>query len=162
MTGIRLMDWTPEDHNRLRELVEAGLTFGEIAKLTPGRTRNAIIGKAHRLGLQSSGKPGAPKQSNPKKKAMPKKRSNFTLSHPRKRKPYRPPAVAECRVPAPITPINGEGITIVDLRPNQCHAVMGSSRPAVGLPLYCGHPAWRETAYCEGHYAAFHQLPKYR
>ncbi len=44
--------WTPKREARLRELHGSGLTFAEIAELIGGVTRNAVIGKANRLGLR--------------------------------------------------------------------------------------------------------------
>ena len=44
-------DWTPERVKRLTELWNAGVTAGQIKKLLGGVTRNAVVGKVHRLGL---------------------------------------------------------------------------------------------------------------
>ena len=45
------MSWTPEKVNKLKELWGKGNTASEIAQLLGGVTRNAVIGKAHRLNL---------------------------------------------------------------------------------------------------------------
>jgi len=46
------MSWTEEREKRLRELWEKGYTASQIAEmLGGGSTRNAVIGKAHRLKL---------------------------------------------------------------------------------------------------------------
>ena len=47
------MSWTPERENKLKELWKKGYTASQIAGLIGGTTRNAIIGKAHRLNLQA-------------------------------------------------------------------------------------------------------------
>jgi GcrA cell cycle regulator len=47
------MSWTPEREEKLRELWKKGHTASKIAELIGGTTRNAIIGKAHRLNLQA-------------------------------------------------------------------------------------------------------------
>ena len=44
--------WTPEREELLRKLHGTGLTFGQIAQEIGGVTRNAVIGKANRLGLR--------------------------------------------------------------------------------------------------------------
>ena len=49
----KLMSWTPERENKLKELWKKGHTASQIANLMGGATRNAIIGKAHRLNLQA-------------------------------------------------------------------------------------------------------------
>ena len=47
------MSWTPEREKKLKELWKKGHTASEIASLLGDTTRNAIIGKAHRLNLQA-------------------------------------------------------------------------------------------------------------
>ena len=50
--------WTPEREERLRELWAAGKTATEIAAaIGDPVTRNAVIGKAHRLGLEGRDSP---------------------------------------------------------------------------------------------------------
>ncbi len=52
------MVWTDERMALLRDSWEAGMTASQIAeKLGEGITRNAVIGKAHRLGLKSRPSP---------------------------------------------------------------------------------------------------------
>ena len=48
--------WTSERAHQLRMLWRQGLSAGEIADML-GISRNAIIGKAHRLGLESRPSP---------------------------------------------------------------------------------------------------------
>ena len=45
------MSWTHERIEQLKKLWEAGYTASNIATELGGITRNAVIGKAHRLGL---------------------------------------------------------------------------------------------------------------
>ena len=45
------MSWTPEKVEKLKELWGKGSTASEIAQILGGVTRNAVIGKAHRLNL---------------------------------------------------------------------------------------------------------------
>ena len=45
------MSWTPEKVEKLKELWGKGSTANEIAQILGGVTRNAVIGKAHRLKL---------------------------------------------------------------------------------------------------------------
>ena len=47
------MTWTPERENKLRELWKKGHTASQIAVLIGNTTRNAVIGKAHRLNLEA-------------------------------------------------------------------------------------------------------------
>ena len=47
------MSWTPEREKKLRELWKKGYTASQIAETITGTTRNAVIGKAHRLKLEA-------------------------------------------------------------------------------------------------------------
>ncbi|HEY7811041.1 MAG TPA: GcrA family cell cycle regulator [Allosphingosinicella sp.] len=51
------MSWTDERIDRLKELWTQGNTASQIADELGGVSRNAVIGKAHRLGLQSRPSP---------------------------------------------------------------------------------------------------------
>jgi GcrA cell cycle regulator len=70
------MSWTDERIDRLKTMWENGLTASQIADELGGVSRNAVIGKAHRLGLKSrpspvkandgEAKPAAPAKPKPK------------------------------------------------------------------------------------------------
>ena len=46
------MSWTPEREEKLRQLWKAGHSGSEIARVLGNTTRNAVIGKVHRLNLK--------------------------------------------------------------------------------------------------------------
>ena len=48
-----MMSWTPERVSKLRALWKKGHTASQIAALIGETTRNAVIGKAHRLNLEA-------------------------------------------------------------------------------------------------------------
>jgi len=54
------MSWTDERIEQLRKMWEGGMTASQIAEELGGVSRNAVIGKAHRLGLQSRPSPVKP------------------------------------------------------------------------------------------------------
>lgn len=64
------MSWTDERIETLRKMWESGNTASQIAEELGGISRNAVIGKAHRLGLQS--RPSPVKANETKAKAAPK------------------------------------------------------------------------------------------
>jgi GcrA cell cycle regulator len=64
------MSWTDERIDRLKELWTKGMTASQIAEELGAVSRNAVIGKAHRLGLQS--RPSPVKPNEPAPKASPK------------------------------------------------------------------------------------------
>jgi len=56
------MSWTDERIERLKDLWTKGMTASQIAEELGGVSRNAVIGKAHRLGLQSRPSPVKPNE----------------------------------------------------------------------------------------------------
>ena len=54
------MSLTPERENKLKELWKKGHTASQIASMLGETTRNAVIGKAHRLNLQGRAKSKKP------------------------------------------------------------------------------------------------------
>ena len=63
------MSWTDERIATLQKMWEGGSTASQIAEELGGVSRNAVIGKAHRLGLKSR---PSPVKANEKKKAAKK------------------------------------------------------------------------------------------
>ena len=64
------MSWTDEKVEKLRELWKKGHTASQIAEVLGDTTRNAVIGKAHRLNLEArapSKNSGAPSSSDNRK-----------------------------------------------------------------------------------------------
>ncbi|WP_414903234.1 GcrA family cell cycle regulator [Sphingomonas flavalba] len=65
------MAWTDERIEQLKTMWEGGLTASQIAETLGGVSRNAVIGKAHRLGLQSRPSPVKEKDKSKAKEAAP-------------------------------------------------------------------------------------------
>lgn len=69
------MSWTDERVEKLKELWTEGMSASQIAKVLGGVTRNAVIGKVHRLGLSNRTEGGESKPADtpkPKAAATPK------------------------------------------------------------------------------------------
>ena len=84
------MSWTDERIERLKSLWTKGMTASHIADELGGVSRNAVIGKAHRLGLQARPSPVKPNEPEPKPKAKAKEKPQ--------------PATAEAKSPAAEAP----------------------------------------------------------
>ena len=68
------MSWTDERVELLKKLWTDGLSASQIAAELGGVTRNAVIGKVHRLGLSGRTKttlPSAPRVRTARRPAMP-------------------------------------------------------------------------------------------
>ena len=63
------MNWTDERIATLTKMWESGATASQIADELGGVSRNAVIGKAHRLGLKSRPSPVKPNDEKETKKA---------------------------------------------------------------------------------------------
>ncbi|UWQ29814.1 GcrA family cell cycle regulator [Leisingera sp. M523] len=105
------MSWTDERVELLKKMWGEGQSASQIAKELGGVTRNAVIGKVHRLGL-SNRNSGTTKAAEPKEKpaaapaaAAPKPAAAAKTKPQPKTEPARPaavqPAAAEAR---PATP----------------------------------------------------------
>jgi len=100
------MSWTDERIDSLKSMWEKGMTASQIAESLGGVSRNAVIGKAHRLGLQSRPSPvkaAEPAKPAPKPAPEPKPKPAPVAAAPAPR-PQPAPAV----VPAP-EPIAADG-----------------------------------------------------
>jgi GcrA cell cycle regulator len=65
------MSWTEERIDRLKKMWHDGATASQIADELGGVSRNAVIGKAHRLGLEQRPSPVKPGDEKEVKKAAP-------------------------------------------------------------------------------------------
>jgi GcrA cell cycle regulator len=94
------MSWTDERIDRLKSLWTQGMTASQIADELGGVSRNAVIGKAHRLGLQARPSPVKPNESD-EETAEPAPRAAAAPSAPA---PPRPAAAAASAPPPQPTP----------------------------------------------------------
>jgi GcrA cell cycle regulator len=76
-----MMSWTDERIDRLKEMWSRGMTASQIADELGSVSRNAVIGKAHRLGLQS--RPSPVKPNEPVVVARPRAKAASAQSDPR-------------------------------------------------------------------------------
>ncbi|MFK7878226.1 GcrA family cell cycle regulator [Roseobacter sp.] len=66
------MSWTDDRVELLKKMWGEGQSASQIAKELGGVTRNAVIGKVHRLGLSNRATASATAKTEPKAKAAPK------------------------------------------------------------------------------------------
>ncbi|MDP6389717.1 MAG: GcrA family cell cycle regulator [Alphaproteobacteria bacterium] len=75
------MEWTEARVERLRDLWNGGLSASQIAAELGDVTRNAVIGKAHRLGLSS--RPSPIKRSAAPVTTLTERMCHWPIGHPR-------------------------------------------------------------------------------
>lgn len=138
------MAWTEDRVALLKKLWKDGNSGSQIARLMGGVTRNAVIGKAHRMGLSNRGDTpiGQGKRVEYKKATAPKA----------KRKPVVP-RMKE----ADIKPLASDDLSVMNVRNNQCHWPV--DRPNTEGLQFCGQPIdgpnadGAKTSYCAEHRA---------
>ncbi|OYW16162.1 MAG: GcrA cell cycle regulator [Novosphingobium sp. 12-64-8] len=90
------MSWTEERIEKLTKMWEGGATASQIAEDLGGVSRNAVIGKAHRLGLKARPSPVKPNDKSDAAPTVPKA--------PRPAAPVEPRVAAAPRPAAPSAP----------------------------------------------------------
>ena len=96
------MSWTDERIDQLKALWDKGLTASQIAEELGGVSRNAVIGKAHRLGLKS--RPSPVKANDADNKAAPKKAAPAAAPA----KAHAAAAPARPRPAEPVAPVRAD------------------------------------------------------
>jgi len=176
------MAWTDDRVEQLKTLWTEGMSASQIAKELGGVTRNAVIGKVHRLGLSSrnQGKPeAAEKPAEPAAAPVVEK----VVRAPEPEAPAREePAAGPVKdseestadVPAAVAAPEGmvtipsenqvdiaeidrdaHKLSLMELTERTCKWPIGD--PSRGEFYFCGHPVVAGKPYCKGHTAAAYQ-----
>jgi GcrA cell cycle regulator len=95
------MSWTDERIDQLKQMWQAGHTASQIAETLGGVSRNAVIGKAHRLGLQSRPSPVKAGEADAEPAAKPAPVERAAPPPPPPPPAAEPKPVAAAPTPAP-------------------------------------------------------------
>jgi GcrA cell cycle regulator len=158
------MTWTDERVELLKKLWSDGLSASQIATELGGVTRNAVIGKVHRLSLSGRAKPASAPVARARKPAAPAGRTmGSARPQPLGRpmiagntalKPMSEPAPEPRRVPRPIessdvvVPISLHA-TILTLTEQTCKWPNGD--PSTEDFHFCGQRSGSGIPYCDYH-----------
>ena len=96
------MSWTEERIERLKKMWQDGATASQIADELGGVSRNAVIGKAHRLGLEA--RPSPVKPGEEKERPAPAATAAPAAKPAPAERPAPRPAAAAPASPAPAQP----------------------------------------------------------
>ena len=140
------MDWTNERVEELRRLWGQGQTASRIADLLGGVTRNAVIGKAHRLGLR--GRPSPIRRDETGAVARPAPVPRVSVPAPITVKAELPP-VETPRAAAPIAPAAAAPAKALGGSTKTCSWPMGDPKQP-GFH-FCGGEAVPGRPYCSTH-----------
>ena len=133
--------WTDERIADMAKWWEEGYSCAQIANKLGNTTRNAVIGKIHRLGLQGSTNRivRAPKVAKVNKPRLRIVASNGNSNHFRIMQSVESdPLALRCVEVDPLHTL------LLDLEPGACRYPYGE-----GPYTFCGHPA--ERSYCPAH-----------
>lgn len=146
------MDWNDDTIAALRQMWLEGMSASQVARqLGGGVSRNAVIGKVHRLGLSGREAPSRPRSlgGRPPGKAQVRPTASST---PRP-VPQRPAKAAATPAAAPIIvdPVCDirPSATILTLGEHACRWPIGD--PDQGDFGFCGARRTGRGPYCEGH-----------
>ncbi len=139
------MAWTDDRVAVLSKLWAEGLSASQIATKLGGVTRNAVIGKVHRLGLSGRVKP--------KRKTKPATARPAVTA--RKRAPVKRRAVVRAAPTPPPVPLkakplpSGEYATILTITEHLCKWPLGD--PTSADFRFCGRGTDKGEPYCKSH-----------
>ncbi|MEM1138898.1 MAG: GcrA family cell cycle regulator [Pseudomonadota bacterium] len=127
------MAWTDDRVEKLKKLWAEGLSASQIARELGEVTRNAVIGKVHRLGL--SGRATRSRSDRPRPRPLPR--------------PQPKPVLPLMESVKPATLDNGDHATLMTLSPSMCKWPIGDP----GSPgfHFCGNKAEPGMPYCKAH-----------
>jgi len=155
------MSWTDERVELLKKLWSDGLSASQIAAELGGITRNAVIGKVHRLGLSGRAKSASSAAPRPRKARSPMMRlgrasirGNTALAHA-----YEMEAEAAPELIDNVIPI-GQRRTILELTEQTCRWPVGD--PGAADFAFCGNEAAAGFSYCAGHARMAYRAPARR
>ena len=145
------MAWTEEKVEQLKQLWGSGKTASQIAEIIGGITRNAVIGKAHRLNLSAKIKS---KQVN-SKFSQNKNLSNQEKSPSKltKRGKFR-----SLLIEKDFEPENPKQLEELD--DNSCKWPIG--HPDESSFYFCGRSSVKEFSYCKLHLLYAFQVRNYK
>ena len=176
------MNWTDERVEKLKKLWSEGLSASQIAAQLGGVSRNAVIGKVHRLNLPGRAKAGGtPASARPKRPAQATPRpSNFTARPANAPRPVSRPvgnALAKDEIDtdfdaqAENLPVVISGKNVVVPMSRKLELTQLTERTCkwpIGDPLtpdfyFCGQHSDEGKPYCDFHSRrAYHQIDKKR
>ncbi len=146
------MTWTDERVETLKRLWTDGLSASQIAAELGGITRNAVIGKVHRLGLSGRAKSpsaAAPRPRKPRQHthmlrvARPTVRGNTALAQAFEIEIEAEPELVDNVIPL------GQRRTLLELSEETCRWPIGD--PGNADFFFCGGPTLTGLPYCAHH-----------
>ena len=144
------MGWTDDRVETLKKLWTEGLSASQIAKQLGGVTRNAVIGKVHRLGLAGRATPSRPAK-RPRPISRPRVVSGSSSSLAQRPRIPHAPYLALVPHLEPLKAEDGSVTTVLTLSDTVCKWPIGD--PTDATFAFCGRGAGDHGPYCTDHAA---------
>jgi len=143
------MGWTDERVELLKKLWQDGLSASQIAKQLGGVTRNAVIGKVHRLGLSGRATPSKPQRTVFKAPRPARPAHQAAPSVPRRL--AEPLGHGHQTAPTPVRYVDERPgtATVLTLGAHMCKWPIGD--PALDNFTFCGRRSEENGPYCSEH-----------
>jgi GcrA cell cycle regulator len=153
------MSWTDERVDTLKKLWQEGLSASQIAAELGGVTRNAVIGKIHRLGLSGRGQPTSTvkRQRRAHAPAIRRVRQSMTMGSLALQTHIEALAEPEFRPRRDVVVPIAKRLTIEALTERTCKWPIGD--PGEQDFHFCGHDSLDGVPYCEYHAGVAYQAP---
>ncbi|MEK7511097.1 MAG: GcrA family cell cycle regulator [Patescibacteria group bacterium] len=143
------MGWTDERVELLKKLWQDGLSGDQIAKQLGGVTRNAVIGKVHRLGLSGRATPSKPQRT--------------TFKVPRPPRPFSAPPAGPRRIAEPVSHTPAPSVRYIDESPGTA-TILTLGAHMCKWPI--GDPEFENFTFCgrgcDGIYCVPHENVAYQ
>jgi GcrA cell cycle regulator len=142
------MNWTEERVSALKKLWVEGLSASQIAKQLGGVTRNAVIGKVHRLGLAGRATPSRPAKRPRPAQARPRLATSAPTVQRQRTAPSAPTHLMLVPALEPVRGEDGAVTTVLTLNDRVCKWPIGD--PCDADFAFCGRGV-NEGPYCVTH-----------
>ncbi len=152
--------WTPERVEQLRSFVVSGLTCSKIAAEI-GVTRNAVIGKIHRLGLSPERSAAAAARSCPQPV---RRQRRLAQRHMLRLIRAEAPQVAAGASAETLSVDSAQHCSLLELAQGKCRWPLGDGVSNTGAAdfVFCGNETAAGFSYCAGHARMAYRLPARR
>ena len=157
------MSWTDERVETLKKLWQEGLSASQIAaELAGGVTRNAVIGKVHRLGLSGRGQPttSVKRQRRTPQPQVRRTRQTMIVGSLALQTHVEAVAAPVLRSRESLVVPIAKRLTIEKLTERTCKWPIGD--PGHDDFHFCGHDSLDGVPYCEYHAGVAYQVPDSR
>ena len=147
-------NWAPEHSDALREHLAKGMSFSEVAKAINSRfnttySRNAVLGRATRMGLTGEGRSTSPSGDRPAamrgigeaRPTEPRMPACWLIPVFKRGKPKKLRCVE----------IEPRHLSLVDVEHGDCRYPYGGDEDD-GAITFCGHPRRTGSSYCTPHF----------